>query len=141
MDLCWQSNVPINKGSLGLYCLTIVYKIRLFIFKGFFKIYFLIGGKFFTILCWFLPIQQCESAIIIHISPSLESPPSPLSRSSQNAQLGHLCCKATSHQLSVFTHGSMYRHMSTLLSPFVPLSPVSIVPTSPFSVSASPFLP
>ena len=45
-------------------------------------------------------IQQRESAIIIHLSPSSLSSPAHSCRSSQSARLGSVCYTATSHQLS-----------------------------------------
>ena len=62
-------------------------------------------------------IQQCKSAIIIHMPPpslvSLPFPSHPF-RSSQSARLGSLCYTAPSHQVSIL-------HLM-LLSPFTPLS-------------------
>ena len=47
---------------------------------------------------------------------------------------------AAFHWLSSFMH-DICVYMSMLLSQFVPPSPSPTVPTSPFSISASPFLP
>ena len=75
-------------------------------------------------------IQQCKSAIIIHMPPpSLVSFPFPSHpfRSSQSARLGSLCYTATSHHVSIL-------HLM-LLSPFAPLSLSTTVSPSPFSIS------
>ena len=84
---------------------------------------------------------QWESAIIACIFPPWASLPSPHpipSRSSQRVRLGSLLCSNFSAAIH-FTHGNV--HMSRLLSPFILLSPSPTVSTSPFSMSASPFLP
>ena len=56
--------------------------------------HFLIGGKLLYYAVLISAIQQCKSAIIIHISLLLSLPPLPLSHtfsSSQSAKLDSLC--------------------------------------------------
>ena len=107
----------------------------------FFKTVFLIGGKLLYEIV-LVSVQQWESAIIAHIfPPSWASFPCPHpipSRSSQWAKLGSLLYSNFSPAIH-FTHGNV--HMSRLPSPFIPLAPSPTVSTSPFSMSASPFLP
>ena len=87
-------------------------------------------------------IQQCESAISTHTSPSSwNCLPLPLphpSRSSQGTRLSSLCYKATSHYLSI-SHMTMY--IFQCYSQFITPSPSLTVPASPSSTSSSLFLP
>ena len=89
--------------------------------------------------CWFLPMQQCGSALSTHISPppwaSLPSYPSRLSRSTR---LNSLSYKTTFHQSSIL---HMAMHVSMLLSQFLPPSPSLTVFSSLFSSSVFLFLP
>ena len=92
-------------------------------------------------LCWFPPYNNATQHKYTHITSLLSLPPLPPSYPSRfirDARLGSLCYIATAHQIC-FTHGSVY--MLMLLSPFIPLSPFPIVSTSPFSISASSYLP
>ena len=69
----------------------------------------------------------------------LYNPPIPPPRSSQSTN-AELPVPYSSFTLAIyFTHGSVY--MSVLVSQFIPTSPSYPVPTSPFSMSASLFLP
>ena len=71
-------------------------------------------------------IQQCESAISIHISPSSWAsllPPSHSSRSSQSPQLGSRCYSATSQQASIL-HMGAYLCRCSFLHPSTPLPPL-----------------
>ena len=69
----------------------------------------------------------------------LYNPPIPPPRSSQSTN-AELPVSYSSFTLAIyFTHGSVY--MSVLVSQFIPTSPSYPVPTSPFSMSASLFLP
>ena len=66
--------------------------------------FFLIGGKLLYSVVLVSAIQQCKSAIILHLSPPswiFFPPPSHSFRSSQSARLGSLCYTETSYQLSV----------------------------------------
>ena len=112
-----STDQPWQKSSMGL-------KMN----KAIFFFSFLIRRKLQYNVVLVSIIQQCKSAIIIHISPSswaslpsLHSPMPP-ARSSQSPRLGSLLYIATSHQLSIllmvvyvmsmlpaiyFTHGSV----------------------------------
>ena len=86
--------------------------------------------------------QQCKSAIIIHTSPpSLDSLSSlhPIPSGHQEGQTGlpvlHSNFSPAVHPIL----DSVY--MLMLLSSFIPLSPSPTVSTSPFSTSASRFIP
>ena len=93
---------------------------------SFLKFYFLIGRKLLYHVALVPAVQQCKSAIIIHISlPSWTSLPLtiPPSRSSHCARLDFLCYVATSHQLSV-SHMVVYicwRYFLHLPHSFFPL--------------------
>ena len=88
-------------------------------------------------------IQQCESAISIHVSLPLEHPLHPhhiLPLSVVTEHQVELTALYSHFQLAIFfTYASMY--VSTLLFQFVPHSPSPTVSTSLFSMSASPLLP
>ena len=93
-----STDQPWQKSSMGL-------KMN----KAFFFFSFLIGRKLQYNVVLVSIIQQCKSAIIIHISPSswaslpsLHSPIPP-ARSSQSPRLGSLLYIATSHQLSFYS--------------------------------------
>ena len=102
---------------------------------------FLVGRKLLYSVVLVSAIKQCESAIIIYISPPsllrevyiLPSSPSiPPLWIITECQAGLLCYIATSHWLYLFTHGSVC--MSALLPPFIPPSPSPLTWwTSPFS--------
>ena len=87
-----------------------------------------------TALQWLISVQQCESAIIIHISLPHE-PPSSSSHPSRSSQ----CTELTLCAIQQLTHGSVYTVM--LFPPLVPLSPSPTVSTNLFSPPAFPFLP
>ena len=88
--------------------------------------------------CVGFAVWQQKSAIIIHISP-FEPPclPPPTSLGHHRA-LGWASFFIWQLLTSCLTYG---KHLTMLLSPFIPLLASPTVYTSPFSISASPFLP
>ena len=87
------------------------------------------------------PFQVWSPLSLASYLPDSDLPPSPIPPfplDHQSAWEGSLLYSSLSPAI-YFTHGSVY--MSRLLSPLIPLSPSQPVPTSLFSVSASPFLP
>ena len=104
---------------------------------------FLLKDNCFTMLCHFLLYnevnQPCAYMYPLHLEPlSYPTSPSQPSRSSQSTEMK---TSPASQQLPThyFTLGSVY--LSVLLSQFAPPSPSHPVPTSPFSMLASLFLP
>ena len=95
------------------------------VFKGFFKIYFLIGGILLYNVVLVSAVQQCESAIPVHVPSlswaSLTSPhPTPLGRHSTG--LGSLCYTAAFHQpfilqMVVYTCQRHFLHSSHSIFP------------------------
>ena len=100
----------------------------------------------FTMPCQFLlynKVNQPYAYIYPHIPSLLSLPPTPSShpsKSSQITELISLCYAVASHQLSIL-HLVVY--ICQCYSPFAPAFPSSPVPvsSSPFSTSASLFLP
>ena len=120
----------------------------LFIFSVVFCFYLFLSIFLFNYLKFFYSavlvsaIQQCNLAIIIHTSPpSLDSLSSlhPIPSGHQEGQTGlpvlHSNFSPAVHPIL----DSVY--MLMLLSSFIPLSPSPTVSTSPFSTSASRFIP
>ena len=112
------------------------YPLTLFLFV-FFK--FISNWRKIALQCCVgFAVWQQKSAIIIHISP-FEPPRLPPPTS-----LGHRRAPGWAPSFiwqlltSYLTYG---KHLTTLLSPFIPLLASPTVYTSPFSISASPFLP
>ena len=99
----------------------------------------------FAMLCWaqvnHVHTYMCIGMKCVCIYPFPLEPPSPVPspRSSQSVRLSALSCIEASRWAPCFTPGSVY--MSAWLPQSVPSSPSPAVSTSPFSVSASPFLP
>ena len=116
---------------------------------------FLIEGSCFTMLYWFLPYNILnQPSLYIHTyiyilyniytdNSSLLKSPSPPSIPPlwviTEYPAGFPALQSSSPLVICFRHDSVY--VSTLLSPFIPPSPSPTVSTSPFSKSASPFLP
>ena len=93
-------------------------------------------------LCWFPSYNTATQHNYTYITSLLRLPPLPLSYPSRwirDCQAGIPVLYSNCSPDIYFTHGSVY--MLMLLSPFIPLSPFPIVSMSPFSISASPFLP
>ena len=109
---------------------------------SFLKFYFLIGRKLLYSVVLVSAVQQCKSAMIIHISlPSWTSLPShgPTLQVITVCQVGLPVLCSNFSPAVCFTHGSVYRLM--LLSPFAPLFLSPTMSASLFSLSVSPFLP
>ena len=82
--------------------------------------------------------QQCESAIITRLTIP-PSPPHPIPPGHHRAQAGIRLLHSIFSPAVRHTPDSVY--MLILLSPYVPFSSAPTMSTSPFSISASPFLP
>ena len=99
--------------------------------------YFLIGGILLHNVVFVSAVQQCESAIIVHVPSLLSlphlSPPHPSGSSQHWAELPVLYSRLP--LVICFTHDSVC--MSMPLSPFIPPSPSPIVSTNSCSTSAS----
>ena len=105
------------------------------------------GFSLLGVLCSFkiwsiIALQCCESAMCIHTSPPSWTSlprhhPTHLGHHRERAELPVLYSRFP--LASYFTHGSVY--MSILISQFIPPFPSPTVSTSPFSTSASVFLP
>ena len=136
---------------LGLHCCTWAFSVAhggyspvvmysLLITVLLFYFYILTGEQLLynvVSVCCTMKLINYMYAYIPPFWTSLPPPPSHASRSSQSIELPVLY---TSFPLAIyFIHHSVY--MSMLLSQFNPLSPSPSVSTSPFSTSASLFLP
>ena len=98
-------------------------------------LFFLLAYNSFTWLCSFLLYNEVNE-LYVHVHPSAPLTPSHPSGSSRSAELSRLSCSAVSHRLSL-----LHTVACTLSLPVSLLLPSPTVSPSPFSTSASLFLP